>query len=72
MPEIRLTITDDNGNRAQRVFRLEGDLNTLGQIEEAVEQFRHQALPDVEQTLLSQAQERFVAQEKKTRSDPPR
>ena len=66
MPEIRLTLTDNDGTQTQQVFRLEGDLDTLDQIEEAVERFKQQALPAVEKTLLTQAQERFVAQEKKT------
>jgi hypothetical protein len=72
MPEIRLTLTDDRGNQTERVFRLQGDLDTLDQIEEAVEGFKQQALPEVEKTLLAQAQERFATQEKKTRSGEQR
>ena len=73
MPRIRLILEDDNGNplpdNAERVYSLEGDCNTLNQIEEAVEKFKNNALPQVEQTLLEQAQQRFTAQEKKTLPD---
>ncbi len=41
-------------------------LTSLEAIDEAVEQFKNQTLPKVEQELLKQAQERLVAQEKKT------
>ncbi len=66
MPEIHLTVIDDCGNHTQQVYRLEAELNTLDQIEQAVEKFKQQALPDVEKVLLTQAQEQFVEQEKKT------
>jgi hypothetical protein len=38
----------------------------LDGIDEAVEQFKNLALPQVEQELLSQARERAIKQEKKT------
>ena len=47
-------------------FALSGDLDTLDGIDESVEQFRLAALPQVEKTLLEQAQERTIAKEKKT------
>ena len=72
MPELRLILTDDQGNQTERVFHLEGDLDTLDQIEAAVETFRCRALPDVEKTLLAQAQERFATREKKTRAGEQR
>jgi hypothetical protein len=66
MPQIRLTLTDDHGKNIERVFYLDSDLDTLEQIEQAVERFKQAALPDVEKALLTQAQQRFVTQEKKT------
>jgi hypothetical protein len=76
MPRIRLILEDDDGNTtptaAERLYRLEGDLDTLDQIEQAVETFKKQALPDIEHSLLDQAQERFVARGKKSeRRRPP-
>jgi hypothetical protein len=65
MPCIRLILEDDNGTQVQQTFALTGDLDTLDGIDEAVEQFRLDALPDLEKTLLEQAQERTL-KEKKT------
>jgi hypothetical protein len=67
MPRLRLILEDDNGTQTEQTFALSGDLDTLNGIDEAVEQFRLQALPQVEKVLLEQAQER-VLQEKKTES----
>ena len=74
---VRLILEDAAGNplslvppeQAQQVYALEGDCQTLNQIEAAVERFRQRALPDLEQTLLGCAQEEYLAQEKK-RHDP--
>ena len=66
MPQIELTIRSDDGRAETRVFALEGGVNDLDAIDEAVERFRNTALPQVEQVLLTQAQERAVAQEKKS------
>ncbi len=65
MAEIHLTLVDDQGHSTERVFALDGKLDTLDQIEQAVEHFKQQALPEVEKSLLTRAQERFVEQEKK-------
>jgi hypothetical protein len=48
---------------------LVGDLESLDGIDEAVEGFKNVALPQIEQELLSQAQARALAQEKKTAAD---
>lgn len=73
MPRIRLILEDDNGNplpeNAEQIYRLEGDCDTLNQIEAAVEAFKQQALPQVEQTLLTKAQQRFVHEKKKGEPD---
>ena len=65
MPRIRLILEDDQGNplpdAARRTYRLEGDLDTLDGIEQAVETFKERALPEVERSLLTEAQRRFVA-----------
>jgi hypothetical protein len=70
MPTIRLILEDDNATKTEQTFALSGDLDTLDGIDEAVEQFRLAALPQVEKTLLEQAQERTIAKEKKTLDQP--
>lgn len=63
MPCIRLILEDDQGNPipgARRTYQLEGECETLDEIEQAVEEFKKRALPEVEQALLSEAQQRFV------------
>jgi hypothetical protein len=69
MPRIRLILEDDQGvplsENAEQIYALESDCDTLRQIEMAVEQFKNAALPQVEQTLLEQAQQRFRADTKK-------
>jgi hypothetical protein len=67
MPRIRLILENEDGTQTEQTFALAGDLNTLDGIDEAVEQFRLNALPNVEKTLLQRAQEQ-VLQEKKRRS----
>ena len=67
MPRLRLILEDDNGTQTEQAFALSGDLDTLDGIDEAVEQFRLEALPHVEKVLLEQAQARVI-QEKKTPS----
>ena len=73
MPRVRLVLEDDNGNPiadTEQVYILEGDCDTLNHIEAAVETFKKRALPPLEKVLLSQAQERFITQEKKTLLEP--
>ena len=68
MPRVRLVLEDDNGNsvpNTEQVYVLEGDCDTINQIETAVETFKKSALPSLEQALLTQAQERFVTAIKK-------
>lgn len=69
MPRVRLILEDDNGNpvpNTEQVYLLEGDCDTINQIETAVATFKKRALPPLEQALLTQAQERFVTEEKKS------
>lgn len=69
MPRVRLILEDDNGNPlpgTEQSYLLEGDCKTINQIETAVEIFKKRALPPLEQALLTQAQERFVTEEKKS------
>jgi hypothetical protein len=73
MPRVRLVLEDDNGNivpDTEQVYVLEGDCATLNQIESSVETFKKRALAPLEQVLLTQAQERFVTQEKKRLPEP--
>ena len=74
MPRIRLILEDDNGQplptNAPQIYALDGQCDTLNQIEAAVEKFKNAALPQLEQTLLAQAQHRFVGEEKKADPDP--
>ena len=73
MPRVRLVIEDDNGTplpETEQVYILEGNCDTLNQIEAAVETFKKHALPPVEQVLLNQAQARYITQEKKRLAEP--
>ena len=73
MPRVRIMLEDDNGNpmpETEQVYPLENACDTLNQIEAAVETFKNQALPPLEQALLTQAQARCIAQEKKTQTTP--
>ena len=70
MPRVRLVLEDDNGNPiadTEQVYLLEGDCDTINQIEAAVETFKRRALPPLEQALLTKAQERAVTKLKKTK-----
>jgi hypothetical protein len=73
MPKIRLILEDDTADTTEQTleqtFALEGDLEHLDGIDEAVEQFKNDALPQIERALLHAAQERALAKEKKT-DDP--
>ena len=73
MPRVRIVLEDDNGNpmpQTEQVYPLENACDTLNQIEAAVETFKNQALPPLEQALLKDAQERCLTQEKKTPPAP--
>ncbi len=66
MTEITLILKDDGANPIEKSFVLTGDLDSLDGIDEAVEHFKNEALPQIEQELLSCAQERALQEEKKT------
>lgn len=65
MPKIRVILETEDGQSAEQVFDLPGNLDNLDAIDEAVEQFKNKTLPGIEQELLQQSQERLAAQEKK-------
>lgn len=69
MPRIQLILQNDDGTTVHKTFELQGNLDNLHGIDEAVEQFKNEALSQVEQQLLQKAQERAVTKEKKTRTD---
>ena len=60
----RLALKND-GTTFEKTFDLKGSLDNLTQIDEAVEQFKNEALPEIENALLSRAQEKAIANEKK-------
>jgi L-lactate utilization protein LutB len=71
---VRISLEDDFFNDevgspttmvAERVYELPEGLETLSDIEAAVEQLKQAALPELEKELLTLAQERFVAREKR-------
>ena len=73
MPRIRIILEDDHGTPlpdARRSYPLEGDLDTLDGIERAVQTFVRRALPDVERSLLAEAQNRFVANSRGEKPPP--
>jgi len=65
MARVRLILEDHNGIQTEQTFALAGDLDTLDGIDEAVEAFRLQALPQVEKSLLEAAQERAIPEKKR-------
>lgn len=67
MAQIKLSIVDDHGERigSEREYLLEVGSGTLAEIEQAVEQFRQKALPQIERELLEASQKKVVEQEKK-------
>ena len=66
MPKIRVIVETEEGASTEQVFVLPGNLDTLDAIDEAVEAFKNDTLPRIEQELLQNSQERLAAQDKKT------
>ena len=64
MPHIQVTIKNNDGTSTESTFELTGDLDSLGAIDQAVEQFKNQALPIIERELLHKAQGQAVTSEK--------
>lgn len=52
MSKVHLIVEDEHGQKTTHSFELSGDLENLNGIDEAVEAFSHQALPQLESTLL--------------------
>lgn len=65
---LELIVRDENDNIVGQLAEYEVDLinPTLHGIEGAVEEWRQQALPELESHLLTQAQTEFTQQAKKT------
>jgi hypothetical protein len=66
MPKVRLILDDDNGVTTEQIYDLPEGITNLDGIDEAVEQFRLEALPVLEKQLLEKLQQTAVQQEKKT------
>jgi hypothetical protein len=66
MRKIRLILEDDDALISDKSFLLPDNLDTLDQIDEAVEVFKNEALPQIEQELLAQALDQKVLELKKT------
>src|SRR3954465_15610741 len=68
---IRITLEEDFDDElgypttVERVYELPEGLESLSEIEAAVEEIKRAALPQLEAELLSLAQERFVVREKR-------
>ena len=75
MPHIRLILQDDEGNpipgAEERIYQLQGECETLDQIEQATEKFKQQALPEIEHSLLARAQQHFVFSDRGGKQDLP-
>lgn len=69
MARIRIILEADDGRAMAgtqaRVYDLGQDLGTLHEIEGALEQFRHRALPELTAELLAEAQEVELKDQKK-------
>jgi len=65
--KVEVAIRDEAGNILSQLVPHEIDLGTqsLDDIEGAVENWRKQALPEIEANLLEQAQTQFTQQKKK-------
>lgn len=68
MPKVRMILESEDGTVMEKSFELSGDLDHLDGIDDAVEQFKNQALPELERELLTQAGEHAIQAEKKTPS----
>ena len=68
MARVRIILEDDNGQplttQAEQLYILEGPCNSLDAIENAVEEWRKKALPQIEKTLLVRAQQEEIAKKK--------
>lgn len=67
MATIEVTLRDEQGNViGSRTYPMELGQQTLHEIEGEDSRFKQQALPEIEQTLLEQAQTAFTQEKKKT------
>lgn len=68
MPRIRVVIEDDQGQPvtadADRLYLLSNACATLDSIDDAVEEWRKIALPDIEKALRENAQHAAIAKKK--------
>jgi hypothetical protein len=67
---LHVKLEDNDTTVFDKSFALPDDLDNLDQIDDAVEEFKNQALPQIEKQLLAQAQQRAAAELKKTVRDP--
>jgi hypothetical protein len=70
MPTVELILRDDEGriidHRSTRKYSLDWRNQSLHGIEGAVEEFKKNALPDLQADLLEAAQSLFIQDKKKT------
>lgn len=60
MAQVKVTVTDDNGNNIGiHEYDLATGLNTLSKMESALEELRPQMLSDINQDLLEEEQRAF-------------
>ncbi|MEO0804105.1 MAG: hypothetical protein AAFY57_17810, partial [Cyanobacteria bacterium J06642_2] len=74
MVQVKVVLCDDEGNvlsgTEEHLYSLGQDCQRLDDIEQAVETWRHQALPQLESDLLHRAQTQFTDQLKKQEQPP--
>ena len=74
MVQVKLVLCDDEGNvlsgTNEHLYSLGQDCHSLNEIEQAVETWRRQALPQLESDLLHRAQTQFTDQLKKQLKPP--
>lgn len=70
MPTLEIILRDDAGQaidgRSVKKYPLDCKMKTFHDIENAVETFKRNALPDIEADLLEAAQKVFIEDKKKT------
>ena len=69
MAKIEIIIKNDSGNTTgKEKYELELGKETLDDIEEAVEKFKNEFLPDIEHCLLNNAQKKVTENIRKKRN----
>ena len=70
MATIRIVVEEDGQPILDKSYALPAELGDLDAIDEAVEGFKNEALPQIEEGLLARAHDRSASEVKKTLPGP--